>query len=251
MVNLRGYYLPTFNQKLRDRYVKEGFSPTWLGLFINPFYFARKGLYKHVAELIVKLDGRLLDIGCGTKPYKSICKVDEYIGLEIDDEGNRQHKYANVFYDGKTIPFDDKYFDSLLCNQVFEHVFNPDCFLGEACRVLKYGGMALLSIPFVWDEHEQPHDFARYSSFGIRHMLENHGFDIVEQRKSMDDVRVIFQMINAYLYKKTVTRSGWVNLLLTLVLMAPFNVLGELLALILPKNEDLYLDNIVLARRIL
>jgi len=64
----------------------------------------------------------------------------------------------------------------------------------------------------------------------------------------MDDIRVIFQLVNAYIYKKTVTGSWRMNLLLTVILMAPFNVLGELFAKILPNNSDLYLDNIILAR---
>jgi len=106
-----------------------------------------------------------------------------------------------------------------------------------------------MTVPFVWDEHEQPHDFARYSSFGIWHLLEKHRFEIVEQRKSVDDVCVIFQLINAYIYKKTVRQNGWINLVLTVLLMAPFNILGELLHWMLPRNADLYLDNIVLARK--
>jgi len=57
-------------------------------------------------------------------------------------------------------------------------------------------------------------------------------------------------MINAYIYKKTVTNNGWINLILTVLLMSPFNVLGEILAWILPRNPDLYLDNIILARRL-
>jgi hypothetical protein len=62
-------------------------------------------------------------------------------------------------------------------------------------------------------------------------------------------MRVIFQLINAYLYKKTVTRSSVLNVGLTLFLMAPFNIMGEILGQLAPKNPDLYLDNIVLAQK--
>ena len=129
--------------KLKQLYINEQFNPKIIGLFINPFYFARKGLYQNVSELITNLNGKLLDVGCGTKPYKNICNVNEYIGLEIDDEGNRQHKFADVFYDGQTIPFKDKEFDSILSNQVFEHVFNPNEFLQEINRVTKMEGYFL------------------------------------------------------------------------------------------------------------
>jgi len=236
-------------EMLRARYQRESFFPTWLGMFINPFYFARKGLAAHVRDLGKCISGRTLDIGCGSKPYEQLYGSTEYVGLEYDTPQNRSSKKAEHFYDGKTFPFEDGEFDSLVANEVFEHVFNPDRFLDEAHRVLKPGGMVLMTMPFVWDEHEQPHDFARYSSFGIRHLLEKHGFEVIEQRKSMDDVRVIFQLINAYIYKKTVTGNGWVNFATTLLLMAPFNLVGEILAWALPRNPDLYLDNIVLARR--
>lgn len=240
-----------FKRKLLAIYQREAFFPSILGFFINPFYFARKGLAKHVADLAVNITGKTLDIGCGSKPYTHLYQSNEYVGLEIDTPQNRVNKSADYFYDGNTFPFDNETFDSVVANEVFEHVFNPDQFLSETLRILKPKGMVLLTMPFVWDEHEQPYDFARYSSFGIKSLLEKHGFEIVKQRKSIDDIRVIFQLLNAYIYKKTVTKNAWLNVLITLILMAPFNILGEVLALITPRNPDLYLDNIVLARKLL
>ena len=233
----------------RKIYNREQFFPSILGLFINPYYVARKGLAKHVKELAVSITGKTLDIGCGTKPYAHLYQSNEYVGLEIDTPQNRANKQADFYYDGNNFPFEDESFDSVVANEVFEHVFNPDQFLGEMLRILKPQGLVLLTMPFVWDEHEQPYDYARYSSFGIKSLLEKHGFEIVEQRKSMDDIRVIFQLINIYIYKKTVTKNALINVLITLVFMAPFNIIGELLSMITPRNPDLYLDNIVLARK--
>jgi SAM-dependent methyltransferase len=235
---------------IKQIYIKEQFNPKILGLFINPFYFARKGLYQNVSKLITNLNGKLLDVGCGTKPYKNICKVDEYIGLEIDDEGNRNHSHADVFYDGKVIPFEDDRFDSILSNQVFEHVFNPNKFLQEINRVTKVEGVFLMTVPFVWDEHEQPYDYARYSSFGLKYILAENGFEIIKHIKSNNGLEVIFQLINDYLFKVTLTKNIYINLLLTLVLMAPVNIVGLILSKVLPRNNDLYLDNIILAKKI-
>ncbi len=239
-----------FKRILMAIYQREAFFPSVFGLLINPFYFARKGLAKHTTDLAVNITGKTLDVGCGTKPYAHLCQSIEYVGLEIDTPQNRINKNADYFYDGTQFPFEDASFDSVVANEVFEHVFNPDQFLSEVIRVLKPNGMVLLTMPFVWDEHEQPYDFARYSSFGIKSLLEKHGFEIIEQRKSIDDIRVIFQLLNAYIYKKTVTKNAWLNALITLILMMPFNILGELLALVTPRNPDLYLDNIVLAKKI-
>jgi len=94
--------------KLKMIYRKEQFNPKIVGLIVNPFYFARKGLYESISQLISNLHGKLLDIGCGTKPYKDIFSVDEYIGLEIADGANRNNKHADVFYDGKNSLFQIK-----------------------------------------------------------------------------------------------------------------------------------------------
>lgn len=235
--------------KLKAVIEKEMFQPSWLGLFINPFFFARNGLYQHIKALAPLITGRTLDVGCGRKPYEHLFHVTSYIGLEIDTSDNRVNKNADYFYDGSQFPFRDGEFDSLVLNQVFEHVFTPESFLSEMNRVLKADGVLLMTVPFVWDEHEQPHDFARYSSFGLGSLLERHGFEVIEQRKSVNDIRVVFQLLNAYLYKKTVSGNKYINMLLTLVLMAPWNIVGELLAKVLPDNSDLYLDNVVLAKK--
>jgi SAM-dependent methyltransferase len=232
-------------ERLKASIQEQNFNPRGLGLLVNPFYFARKGLHRHIVAFAPLVRGRILDVGCGSKPYQKYFNASEYIGLEIE----RQNKLADRYYDGKVFPFSDEQFNSVLISQVFEHVFNPDEFLSEINRVLKDGGVLLLSAPFVWDEHGQPFDFARYSSFGLRYLLESHGFEVIEQRKSMDDIRVIFQMMNTYIYKKTLTKNSMLNLLFMLLLMAPFNVLGEIIAKILPSNGDLYLDNVMLARK--
>jgi len=229
---------------------KEQFQPGFLGLFVNPFYFARKGLYLQLRSLAQSVKGKTLDAGCGQKPYEHLFEVKEYIGLEIDTPENRLNKKADYFYDGITFPFEDNTFDSVISNQVFEHVFNPDIFLSEIHRVLNTNGIFLLTVPFVWDEHEQPIDYARYSSFGLKYLLEQHGFEILDQRKSVADIRVIFQLIAGYIYKITITQSKVLNLLIAIFLISPFNVMGELLALLLPENNDLYLDNIVLVKKI-
>lgn len=235
---------------LKKHYSSEQFNPNILGLLINPFYFARKGLYKHISELIKNLNGKILDIGCGQKPYESLCNAIEYIGLEIDTPENRLNKKADSFYNGISMPFESKAFDSILSNQVFEHVFNPNSFLIEINRILKIEGKLLITVPFIWDEHEQPHDYARYSSFGLKHILNKHGFELIEHRKSNNGIEAIFQLLNGYIYKVTMTKNGYLNLLITLVLMAPINITGLILSKILPKNNDLYLDNIVLAKKV-
>jgi SAM-dependent methyltransferase len=236
-------------KKLKTVYEKEQFHPGWLGLFINPFYFARKELAQNIASMARHMGHKILDVGCGQKPYASLFDSSAYVGLEFDTPANRAKGVADVYYDGGGFPFPAQEFDAVICSQVLEHVFNPGEFLTEVHRVLRDGGKLLLTVPFVWDEHEQPYDFARYSSFGIKYLLEQHGLDIIEHKKTLADVRVLFQLANAYFYKWLVGGNAYWNLLATLVFMSPLNLLGALVYKVLPRNDDLYLDNVVLARK--
>lgn len=230
--------------------LRQQYAPGILGLWLNPFYHSRSGLRKAIGQMASSMSGRLLDAGCGRKPYREMFSTDEYVGLEIDTPENRASKQADFFYDGCRFPFPDRDFDGIVCNQVLEHVFTPDQFLGEIHRVLKLDGLLLLTVPFVWDEHEQPWDYARYSSFGLKSLLEKNGFEVLKQQKINADVRVLFQLANAYLFKVLWTRRPSVNLLICATVMAPFNIMGVLLYRVLPANPDLYLDQVVLARKI-
>ncbi|MBX3751627.1 MAG: methyltransferase domain-containing protein [Opitutaceae bacterium] len=228
---------------------RQQFHPGPIGWLVNPFYFARRGLLAGLAEFLPYLRGRVLDVGCGSQPYRELIPATVYVGMEIDTPRTRASFSADVYYDGLNFPWPEASFDGALCSQVFEHVFNPPHFLAELNRVLRPGGVLVLAVPFAWDEHEQPHDFARYSSFGLKALLEAAGFEVVAQRKTLADGRVLFQLINTYLYKVTLTRHPRVNRLITLLLMAPVSLAGILAGWILPANPDLFLDNIVLARK--
>lgn len=233
----------------REILERQKFYPGFLGVFINPFFFARRELVKNIAKCSSILSGKLLDVGCGRKPYKRILRnVTEYIGMDIENPGHdHSEEDIDVFYDGKTFPFPDSHFDSLLTNQVFEHVFNPSEFLSEINRVLKPNGHLLLTVPFIWDEHEQPFDYGRYSSFGIKHVLEQNGFRILMHYKSGAGIQAVIQLVNLFIYKKFYSRNRPLNYLLTLVFISPFNLIGVLLSLSKRNDVDLYLDNVVLA----
>jgi SAM-dependent methyltransferase len=199
--------------------------------------------------LLPHLTGEVLDVGCGRKPYEALVPASRYVGIDIDSPITRELGAADYFYDGRTLPFPAASFDGVLCSQVLEHVFTPESFLQEIRRVLRPGGRLVLTVPFAWDEHEQPHDFARYSSFGLRALLERNGFEVMRHEKSVADAGALAQLASAWLYKVTRSRFRMLNLLAQLTLIAPVNVCGAIAGALLPRNEDFYLDNVVLARR--
>jgi SAM-dependent methyltransferase len=231
---------------------RQTFFPGWLGLFTNPFYFARKGLWVAIESCSCYVHGKVLDVGCGSKPYQELFKVDSYTGLDYRKEGGSVDPSVDYYYDGGLFPFQDEIYDSCICTEVLEHVFDPDQFLSELNRVLTLGGVLLVTVPFVWDEHDQPYDYARYSSYGLTYLLKEHGFETMMHQKTMDDLRCIFQLGNAYIHKTILSHtSGITEKVLTALLCSPVNMFGSIVGKMLPRNSDLYLDNVIVAKKIL
>ncbi|MFO1525295.1 MAG: class I SAM-dependent methyltransferase [Turneriella sp.] len=225
------------------------FLPNFLFVFVNPFFITRRYLYKnieHVARQIGR--GKLLDIGCGTKPYESFFQVEAYVGLDYRKEGKNQNLKADVFYDGGKFPFKKGEFDSALATEVLEHVFEPDLFMSEIYRILKPGGLCIMTVPFLWDEHEQPYDYARYTSFGLRALVEKHGFEVVEQIKTGNFVSALGQLFCTYLYYYF-SRNRLLYAIARPLVFAPLQIFTLLFAQIFPKHQGLYLDNIILIKK--
>ena len=227
------------------------FNPGVLGLFFNPFFFIRRRLYKSIKKNSDSLSGIILDLGCGSKPYKDLFKKStQYIGVDIENPAHDHSKEdIDVYYDGKTLPFANEYFDSIFFSEVLEHIFNPDEIIAEMHRVLKKDGKILLTVPFTWDEHEIPFDYRRYTSFGITHLLNKNHFEILHIEKSGHYFEVIVQLFTHYLRHLFFTRNKYVNLAINLILIAPFTIIGFILTLVAPRKRSLYFNNIVVAKK--
>ena len=231
-------------------YSKEMFRPSWLGIFINPFFIIRRGLHKGVRDLASACNGRLLDFGCGHKPYESVFNVSEYIGIDIEQSGHSHRKSkVDIFYDGKQIPFPDAHFDTVFASEVFEHVFNFDEIFPEILRVLKPGGRLLITVPFVWEEHEVPYDFARYTSYGLNYLMTTSGLEILGSRKTTNYIETLAQMLNAYILQNLCPRNTVFRLLLTPLIFPPVTILGLILGRLLPDNKLFYHNNVMLLQK--
>ncbi len=237
-------------KKLLSIYKNQLFNPGFIGIFINPFFFVRKGLLNGIKKYSNQLKGKLLDFGCGSKPYKDLFSVDKYIGIDVRSAGHsHETEEIDIYYDGKSLPFKDEVFDSVFCSEVFEHIFNLDETLIELKRVMKKDGRALFTVPFVWDEHEIPFDFGRYSSFGIKYVLEKNGFLVIDLAKSTKFLETVFQFWNLYLFYKIYTKNKYINIVINIFFIAPFTILGIIISGILPNNKNLYNNNIILVKK--
>jgi SAM-dependent methyltransferase len=227
------------------------FTSNFWGIFLNPLYLSRRHLFKTIKSNADFLTGKLLDFGCGNKPYKAFfTNVSEYTGLDYINEGHC-HKDENidVLYDGKEIPFPEEHFDSLLSTQVLEHVENLDFTLNEWYRVLKPNGRLLITVPFCGEEHELPHDYRRFTANGIEELLSDKGFRCLEIKKLGSSIEVINQLKISCLAKLFSTKLTPLRIFLKLFVLTPITIWALFWSWLLPKHQTLYFDILVLAQK--
>lgn len=119
----------------------------------------------------------LLDAGAGEGNYKHYFGAQRYCGLDLG-VGDRQWNYSklDVLGDLCALPFRDEAFDACLNVVTLEHVKEPALVIREIGRALRPGGRFLLIVPFEWEEHQQPHDYFRFTRFSLKYMLDQAGF---------------------------------------------------------------------------
>jgi ubiquinone/menaquinone biosynthesis C-methylase UbiE len=158
---------------------------------------------KKIAEYASNFKGKMLDFGCGHKPYQSLFQhVDEYVGVDFSNEGHSHEKEAvDVYYDGNSLPFPDSYFDCAICTEVLEHVPDVDKSLTLLGRVLKRNAHVILTVPFVWPEHEMPFDFRRFTMNGLAEKLKEHNFKVLKTHKNGNYISVMMQLRLMLIYQ--------------------------------------------------
>jgi SAM-dependent methyltransferase len=121
--------------------------------------------------------GRLLDVGCGLKPYGPLLApyITEHVGVDHPDSPHALTS-VDVLATAYDIPLEDGSFDTVLMTEVLEHLERPADAVAESFRLLRSGGRLILTTPFIWTLHEAPRDFYRFSPFGLRYLAEEAGF---------------------------------------------------------------------------
>jgi SAM-dependent methyltransferase len=219
----------------------------------NPYYFVRKGIYFGIKKYASFLTGHIMDFGCGSKPYQSFFQYTKYTGVDFENPGHpHDNEQIDIFYDGKTIPLESDSIDSVLCSEVFEHIFNLTDILKEVNRVMKKDGAILITCPFVWKEHEEPHDYARYTLFALEDILIKSGFKKVVTDKSGNFIEVIFQMIVLFFYDKYYGKANrfWLTrkAFTFLFIFCP-NLTGAFFGKLYKNERKLYLNNVIVFRK--
>lgn len=156
--------------------------PAFLRRYVLHFETAIEDAVQEFASSLPK-GARLLDAGAGEGNYKHYFSQQRYCGLDLG-VGDQKWNYGrlDVVGDLSALPFRDRTFDACINVVTLEHVKDPALVIRETARTLAPGGRFLLIVPFEWEEHQQPHDYFRYTRYSLAYLLEQAGFEAVSIR---------------------------------------------------------------------
>jgi len=159
--------------------------------------------HKKVFEIFSKYTfNRVLDVGCGDGNFsillKAACNAEEIYGIEISEEGLELAKRNGVRafrldVDEEILPFENSYFDAVFAGEVIEHLFDPDHFFNEIYRVLKPGGIFVLSTPNLAAIHNRIALLFGFQPFPMGASLKyniGRAFEPQQEAQSLNHVRV-------------------------------------------------------------
>ncbi len=155
----------------------------------NSIYFSPVGITKTLTENAIKkaaklyAAGKLIDLGCGEKPYESIISpyITSYFGVDFQPTAEVNYgkgTKADLYRDCTETGLPNESFDTLISTQVMEHIFNTDKYLTECHRLLKPGGVGIFTVPLIWPCHAEPYDYFRFTRYSLEKLFENKGFQI-------------------------------------------------------------------------
>lgn len=125
--------------------------------------------------------GDVLDYGAGNSPYRTFLRFNRYVTADITQ--NTAGTIEHLILPGSPLPEADACFDLILLMDVLEHLPDPDVVITELRRLLRPGGRMIVSTPFIYREHEAPHDYVRYTPFGLRRLFAGHGGTVLRLSK--------------------------------------------------------------------
>jgi SAM-dependent methyltransferase len=239
-------------RELKNRIIEDSFfRPRWHSVFLNPYFINRNGLYSAITKFAktVPKEARVIDVGCGLKPYRKLFATESYKGIDIQGGGHTDEaKTVDAYYDGIHIPFPDASFDALICTQVLEHADDPEALVADCARVLAPGGQAFFSMPFTYPEHEKPYDFRRFTRFEHTRLLEKNGFSDIRIEQTTGIFGTFSQMLSLWIFEGITFRATILKTILSIFVLAPIQITGLAFDWITSKS-GMTMDYVITARR--
>ena len=221
---------------------------------LHPQWLLRTG--RSPVVLVAQSSGRVLDVGCADRWAQSnLSKNCEYIGLDYPATGQALYKATpDIFASASALPFASSSFDTVLLLEVLEHLEQSAFALAEIRRVLKPNGRLLLTIPFLYPMHDEPHDYQRYTRYGLIRELKVAGLTlecIESSLKSASSAGLLVNLAFAGMIIEAVRQRSFAMLVTPLLLVAipVINLSAWLVDRVMPNWSPLASGYQVLASR--
>jgi predicted SAM-dependent methyltransferase len=162
----------------------------------NSDYVLEKSINSFLNRFASSQYATILDFGAGNSPYKSLFTCKQYITADVCQN---QDNSINILLDShkfSPLPIEDNSVDIVLCMDVLEHSENVESILKDFFRVLRTNGLLLISVPFLYREHEMPYDFMRYTSSYMLREVEKAKFGDVEVIKVGNTCFTLYSLWN-------------------------------------------------------
>lgn len=195
-----------------------------------------KTIVQHLRPAMTELNGKVLDVGAGESPWREwLPPSASYQGIDVGNArefGMQPARDGITYYNGRTIPFPDAFFDGAICIEVLEHAEDPVLLMAEMARCLREGAPLLLTVPWSARRHHIPHDYHRFTRERLQGLLETSGFKQIEIVERGTDISAIASKLVVVSLRLAPTR-GLLRGLWTLplfLLMLPMTALFVVLA---------------------
>jgi SAM-dependent methyltransferase len=121
----------------------------------------------------------VLDAGAGEARFRSYFARQRYVALD-NRQGDPTWNYSalNIVGDLLALPLGSDACDAVLNVVVLEHTSDPRRVLSELHRVLRPQGRLLLAVPLIWELHQVPHDYFRFTRYGLERLLSGTGLEL-------------------------------------------------------------------------
>lgn len=151
-------------------------------------------LLKEIKKNASFAKGVLLDVGCGSSPFKGYFTdhVDNYLKHEHPDACQQNIKY-DYLSELPKISAPDNSIDTIISFSVLEHVSEPFETIKEFNRILKPSGIFIISVPQYWHLHEEPHDYLRFTRHILNEKITKLGFKIIYMKEEGKSFAVVGQ----------------------------------------------------------
>ncbi|MCL5432851.1 MAG: class I SAM-dependent methyltransferase [Patescibacteria group bacterium] len=176
---------------------------------LSPHFLIKYYLYSDIKKITAKYNfsGSIIDVGCGNKPYKKLFnKTKSYKGIDFKTYSKNFSFYdekPDFYFDEKynktfKLPFKTNNFDNALSFQVLEHHKKPEIMIKEILRIIKKGGLLLVSFPLIWGLHEEPNDYYRFTEYGMNELVKKYGGKIITIKKQGAIFSTVSVLANDY-----------------------------------------------------